>query len=262
MFPWVLCIWDNISHIIYKKGKKLLVRVTENCDMDCNHCMVDANPDGQHMTSKTYDQTLWYVRNLGMPIIMLTGGEPTRHPEIIEMIQKARRADLNPVLLSNGTFLENDELKREIVKTGIAVQITNDPRYYPRRVPIIDSPQFSYEHKLRSLAPFHRALKNNLTITAKSPGCFNLRSLCRNFGAANSLPQVLLGLGLMGRMCTPSVNVNGEISAGESNSCEIVGHVKDDLDKIFKRLISMRCNKCGLVYNLTDDQKRAIGEKW
>lgn len=239
----------------------MLIRITEKCDMGCFHCMVDATPEGQHMTLKTYDNVLSYLVQLKMPFIMLTGGEPTQNPYIIEMINKAKLADLKPLLLSNGTFLENNELKEKIIKTGIDVQITNDPRYYPRKIPIVENSNFSYEHQLRVISPFHRALKNNIPITSKAPGCFNLRSMCRN-SDSNSLPMAMMGLGIIGKMCTPSVNIDGSISAGESNDCNIVGHVTDDLSIIFNRLCSMRCDKCGLVYKLTNLQKNAIGEMW
>lgn len=227
--------------------------------MGCTHCMVDANPEGQHMSLSTYNQTLWYLKRLEMPSMMITGGEPTKNPNIIEMINRAKNVKLDPLLLSNGTFLENNELKEKIINTGIGVQITNDPRYYPRRVPIIENPNIKYENHIRSMAPFHRALKNNIPITSKAPGCFNLRSFCRNLDS-NYLPHIMMSLGLAGKMCTPSVNIDGSISAGESNDCTIIGYVTDDLSSLYNRLCSMKCNRCKLVYNLTNLQKKAIGE--
>ncbi len=239
----------------------MLVRVTEKCHMNCIHCSVNACPEGEHMDLKTYDQTLRYLKNLEMPIIMLTGGEPTSHPDIIEMINRAKNIGLMPALLSNGTFLEDETLKKEIIQIGINIQITNDPRYYPKEVPIIQHPNITYEHQLRVITPFGRAIKNELPITSKAPNCFNLRSLCRNSGA-NSLSQVMMGLAMMGKMCTPSVNIDGTISAGEQNSCHKIGKVTDDLYDIFGNITRMKCINCKLVYKLTNKQKKAIGEMW
>jgi len=236
----------------------MLVRVTEKCDMGCIHCSVDATPEGQHMSLDMYRNVLKYLRNLQLPLIMLTGGEPTQHPDIIEMIYLAKQSNIEPWLMSNGTFLENDTLKKRIIHLDIKVQITNDPRYYPRRIPIIENSNFVYEDKVRFIAPFHRALTNNIPITSKLPNCFNIRSLSRY--PADCLQTAIMGLTLYGKFCTPSINFDGTISVGESNSCTTIGTVTDNFNSLFNNLRSMTCSRCKRVYNLTDPQKRAIGE--
>ena len=238
----------------------MLVRITEYCDMGCTHCRVDANPKGQHMTLETYNHVLLYLKRLGLPSIMISGGEPTNHPDITEIINRAKKANMFVLLLSNGTFLEKEELKEKILSMKIGIQIVNDPRYYPRRVPIIEYPDLIYENKVRIMSPCKRVSINNIPVTSKYPECFNLRSVCRN-GSGHSLGNVLKDLVLvMGRACTPSVNIDGSISAGEGNDCKKVGYITDSLDTLFNRLCSMRCNHCKRVYNLTDTQKKAIGE--
>lgn len=32
----------------------MLIRITNRCMMGCNHCMVDATPEGEHMAFDTY----------------------------------------------------------------------------------------------------------------------------------------------------------------------------------------------------------------
>lgn len=235
----------------------MLVRVTECCDMGCIHCAIDANPEGQHMSLETFDKVILYLSKLCMPIVLITGGEPTKNPNIIDMIIKTIKAGLKPFLLSNGTFLENKELREKIHQTNIPIYITNDIRYYPRRVPFFDHPNYIYEHHLRAIAPFHRAVKNNIPNTIKVPLCFNFRSICTKL---RDYQKAILTLRSYGKMCTPSINIDGSISAGESNACSIIGYITDNLHTLLNKVCSMRCDKCKLVYNLTKIQKEAIGE--
>ena len=87
--------------------------------------------------------------------------------------------------------------------------------------------------------------------------CFNIRSLTRSYG---SLPKVLETLEFSGKMCTPSINVDGSISAGEGNECCRIGFVNDDISVIENNIVNMKCNFCGLENNITDKRFRnAIG---
>jgi len=144
----------------------MLVKITKVCDMGCTHCMEDALPEGvfsaEHMTMDTYRQVLDYIMWTGYPIIMISGGEPTKNPNVLKMIEMANRKDIQPFLLTNGTFLENPELKEVILGSAAYIQVTNDPRYYPRKVPVLEKNGLSYEHNLRVVSPFGRAVENNL----------------------------------------------------------------------------------------------------
>lgn len=235
----------------------MLVTITEKCNMGCSHCMDNANPDGQHMTIQTYVRVLGYLQRLNMPIIMISGGEPTLHPNIIEMIKMAQITGIKILLLSNGTFLENENLKEKILNLDIMIQITNDDRYYPRKVPIIQRPNIGYEHRIRTISPFHRAVKNNLNITTRYPPCFNFGSACcelKNYAVA------IMYLRKMGKMCTPSIKINGAIAAGESNACSTIGTVTDSHETLLNNVLSLKCNTCGLRDNLDDTHKKAIRE--
>ncbi len=235
----------------------MLVRVTNECDMGCKHCMVDATPEGDSMTMETYIYTLEFLQWTTSPIILITGGEPTRHPDILAMIDMAVQANFQPVLLTNGTFLENPKLKESILNSQAKIQITNDPRFYPREVPVIEHSRVSFENNIRTISPFGRAVINKIPITRKSPTCFNIRSFRRTMG---DFRQALFSLRLNGKFCTPSINVDGTISAGETRFCSAIGTVFEK-EKIMDNIKSLKCSRCGLLNNLTEKQKRAIGEE-
>lgn len=225
----------------------MLIRITERCNFDCIHCMIKTKPDGEDMTLDTYRAALEFTKRNDLPFVLLSGGEPTLHPDLPRMATISKKQKNTTLILSNGTFLENAELKTKILRTKVGIQVTNDKRYYPRPVPIVKHPKILYDHSIRGIAPFHKALKNKIPITSISPFCFNLRSISRKF---NSLKEVLKQLRLKVRMCTPSINPDGTIVAGEADSCAVVGTVHDNGSVILKRIQELSCTKCGLIYNL------------
>jgi len=237
----------------------MLVRITEKCNMGCSHCMIDAGPNGKHMTEGVYEQTLKLIKEIKLPIIMLTGGEPTLHPLLIPFIELAEKQKIKILILSNGTFVENKKLLNKIIEKDVSVQITNDPRYYPKKIEVYKHKKFYYENSIRQISPFHRAVKNNIEITRMSPLCFNLRSLCRDH-SINDFYKAVQALRLQGKMCTPSINIDGSIAAGESNACKTFGTVYDHNLTLTNNLNEFKCGKCGLYKNLGPEYLKAIGE--
>jgi len=225
--------------------------------MGCSHCMINAGPEGQHMDMNVYDQVLAFIEWTEFPFIMISGGEPCHHPEILTIIKKANDKNLKTVLLSNGMFLEDMILTRKILSLGISIQITNDDRFYPKRVPIVEHPQIVYEDRIRVVSPFGRAVTNKIPMNRQSPLCFNLRSVCRHTRDFKEALRLLRG---MQKFCTPSINIDGSISAGESNTCTCIGTVSDINLTLTNNLCSMTCQRCGLINNVKPEIRQAIGE--
>jgi hypothetical protein len=63
----------------------------------------------------------------------------------------------------------------------------------------------------------------------------------------------------MGKMCTPSVKVNGDIVAGESSFCCKIGTVDDSNLRLTNNVCGMKCNACGLEDGLRPEYRKAIG---
>lgn len=237
----------------------MLVRITEKCDMGCNHCMINAGPDGQHMELSVYEQVLKFIKSTDYSFIMISGGEPFEHPSVIEFIKLAQKQRIKILIASNGTFVGNKELRNEIINMDVSIQITNDPRYYPKRITIWDHKNFHYINAIQGVSPFHRAIKNNIEITRMSPLCFNLRSFCRN-PSIKDFKKAIQALRLQHKMCTPSINIDGSIAAGESNACTTFGTVYDNNMTLTNNLNDLKCGNCGLYENLGPEYLNAIGE--
>jgi MoaA/NifB/PqqE/SkfB family radical SAM enzyme len=139
----------------------MLVKITTQCSMGCTHCMEDALPQGEHMSLEVFEKALSFIAKCypGVRIVMLSGGEPTEHPDILKIIELVK--EWNVVLLSNGLFYTGP-LKDSILDSGIAIQVYNDSRYYPKKVAPINHPNVIYADKINLMSPFGRAKKNGL----------------------------------------------------------------------------------------------------
>jgi hypothetical protein len=235
----------------------MLIRITDSCRMGCSHCMVDAKPSGAHMSEQTYLDALGLTGRIGLPIVLLSGGEPADHPDVLGFVRLAKRAGMTVHLLSNGMFLQEDPARRQAILDAVdAVQVTNDPRYYPNRVDQYDHPKVAFERRLRQLSPFGRAAGSR-ECSRQAPLCFNVRSLTRALG---SIQPAVWDLARRMRFCVPSINTDGTVVCGEAPSCSPVGQASDSLEDLTARIVELRCSRCGLVRNLDTMHRNAIGE--
>lgn len=236
----------------------MLVQITHRCQMECSHCFVDATPDGRHMTWGTFCKVADWVETTGFKLMMVSGGEPTEHPEILRFLEELKRREFAVLLLSNGSFLtESPELRDKILPLVNMVQVTNDDRFYPKRIGEFKHPKVAVENRLRIISPVGRAKTNKLESSLLAPLCFNLRSLNR---ARNDFSLSIACLRGMHKFCTPMIDVDGAFHAGESQFCSSFGNVTDSNAVLTKNLRKLRCSRCGLVDQIRDDLKNAIGE--
>lgn len=242
----------------------MLIRITNRCTMGCSHCMTEASPDGEHMSLGTFQFAVAFaMTQIEAVHLLISGGEPTDHPKIIELLKEVARfkaGDRLPciTLLTNGLFLHGDPKRRDqILKLVDCVQVTNDDRFYPRKVQTYCHPKVLFERRIRKVYPAGRALSNKLPADPMHPSCFNVRSATRTFGSMRLGVQSLWGLG---KFCAPSINPDGAIVAGELSSCRSIGRVDTPIEILTMNLLTMRCNRCGGYENLDDRLRKAVGE--
>jgi len=223
--------------------------------------MIDASsPDGDHMSMKTFEKAIEFAFNCGVLGILLSGGEPFEHPDLEKMVDIASEATAVVIVASNGLFTLDPRKLELAKKLNAFIQVTNDERYYPKRIDetkIQEIPKASLEKNLTTMYDGKRAKAAGYKPTRFSPFCFNLRSLTRAQNFASAVPM----LEYYGKLCSPSINADGTIVAGEVDGCYTLGDVETatvaSVDKVLK---TMKCNRCGLVDNLDEFHADAIGE--
>lgn len=255
----------------------MLIKITNYCSMGCSHCMEDSTVTGQHMTRETFTTALALTARLeglawscGVPrVLLLSGGEATEHPDVAWFLETALAHAHQVILITNGLWLDDPELRARILRPDwpdLMVQVTNDPRFYPRApkaVPM-DDPRVVFEPALTRLVTLGRLKRSRLPPSPpihRAPTSFNIRSLTRSFGDVREALFVIrarAAVGMSGN-CAPSISSDGTIVAGETSNCFPIGNVHSSAEDVTRALLAMECNKCGLVDNLSQKEKLAIG---
>ncbi|WP_437683330.1 radical SAM protein [Sorangium sp. So ce131] len=109
-----------------------VVTITSACDLDCPMCYVHNKNDGAFFMSKAEfgDVLRHLVAGSGgdLDLINLTGGEPTLHPELPELVAMCRDAGIHRVSICSHGFglLRNDALLRRLAELGARVALSFD----------------------------------------------------------------------------------------------------------------------------------------
>jgi 7,8-dihydro-6-hydroxymethylpterin dimethyltransferase len=115
-----------------QKVRLPVVTITSACNLDCPICYVhNKNDDAYHMPVEDFAQILEHLRTDHggeLDIINLTGGEPTLHPRLFEMLEMANAAGIHRVTVcSNGIKLAKDEAFVErLGKHGARIALSFD----------------------------------------------------------------------------------------------------------------------------------------
>jgi MoaA/NifB/PqqE/SkfB family radical SAM enzyme len=102
----------------------MLIKVTNKCSMGCSHCMEDSTVKGEHMTYETFLKALDFTARAEklawaagcLPLVLLSGGECTEHPDIVKLIETVFARGMLPFLISNGAWLADDALRAAILR--------------------------------------------------------------------------------------------------------------------------------------------------
>ncbi len=89
-----------------------LVEVTSSCNLRCPMCFAESGPGGTHIEFETFVRMVdRFVAAEGeADVLQLSGGEPTVHPRILDMIRHAVAQPVAAVMLNtNGIRLAKDE---------------------------------------------------------------------------------------------------------------------------------------------------------
>ncbi len=95
---------------------------TQACDLICKHCRACAqaarNP--QELTTEEGKGLLDQFASGGVPLVVLTGGDPAKRPDLLELVEHGIRAGLNLGLTPSATPLVTDALVAELAALGLS----------------------------------------------------------------------------------------------------------------------------------------------
>ena len=95
---------------------------TQACDLVCKHCRADARParDPGELTFAEGVRLLDDVAAMGCPLIVLTGGDPAKRPDLVALVRHGTAIGLRVALTPSATPLVTPELLRQLADAGLA----------------------------------------------------------------------------------------------------------------------------------------------
>jgi MoaA/NifB/PqqE/SkfB family radical SAM enzyme len=114
----------------------LELEITGGCQLTCSHCLSESSPQGTHGTMATRDwrEVIADATVLEIQNIQLIGGEPTLHPNWVDLVDLALRLDRKVEVYSNLFHVRQewwDVLSREGVSLATSYY-SDDPDEHDR----------------------------------------------------------------------------------------------------------------------------------
>ena len=105
-----------------------IIEITGQCNLNCNICFADS-PAGDHVSFDTITSMIdAYVSYEAEPeLLQLSGGEPTLHPDIIEIVRYAKDLGIQDVAVStNGLRLLEPDFAKALAETDPVIYLQFD----------------------------------------------------------------------------------------------------------------------------------------
>lgn len=236
----------------------MLIKITDKCNMGCNHCLSDCTPNLCDMEWNTFIDAMnfydKYCKSIYKPIL-ISGGEPTESSIFMNAISYliGKYDDILITITTNGLWLTNNEpFIKDVQKflPNCTFQIVVDDRYYPIHVDE-NSSIFKYSNvalcrDVMNIYPQGRALKNNLPFQAKASKCFNIRTITKQI-TEPSLLDIFSVMLTKAKFCTPHIDINGDIKLGESRLCPVCSNIYKTEKEIINDIINFQCHQCDFL---------------
>lgn len=243
----------------------MLIKLTDQCQMMCPHCMEDAKPKGRMMSMETFKNAVKFALHIGSLHQVLSGGEPTENDSILTMCAwlNAYNQDSIFTIVSNGMWLKDETRRMRIdfithLDTFAGMQVYSNKKWYKEYNYVVEHKKEYEEYNkvvvdldseihMKDLgrARFNEEAQKDVRQSGGFMSCINATLAARQ---SKEPCDVAIPLFLRGKFCTPSVDCDGNVHMSESRLCPSVGNVNtDSFDKIYE---SMKCFKpCGKCYH-------------
>ncbi len=171
------------------KCRLIAWEVTRSCNLACKHCRAEAHPEpypGELSTAEA-KALIDTFPQVGSPIIIFTGGEPTMREDVYELAAYARDRGLRCVMSPNGTRI-TPEVAQKIRDAGFQRCSISIDEADPSRHDEFRRMKGAFEASMQGIENLKRAgmeFQINTTVTRSNLASFkNMFKLCERIGAA------------------------------------------------------------------------------
>ena len=95
---------------------------TRSCDLACKHCRAEAVTHRHPLELSTDEakRMMDDVRRFGRPLFVLTGGDPLKRPDVVELVAYGTSIGLRMAMTPSGTPLMTERVLRDLRDAGLA----------------------------------------------------------------------------------------------------------------------------------------------
>jgi radical SAM protein len=127
--------------------------VTQACDLVCQHCRACATPrrNPAELDTREGKKLLDQIADMGTRLMVLTGGDPTKRPDLVELVRHGTQRGMTMALTPSGTGLMTAEVLEQLRDAGLSrVAVSVDGPDAPTHDRFRGVPG-SFDHSMRIL---------------------------------------------------------------------------------------------------------------
>lgn len=113
-------------------GPVVIWNLIRRCNLTCKHCYAtsaDRDFEGELSTPEIY-AVMDDLKAFGVPVLILSGGEPMMHPDIFDIAARGKREGFYVGLSTNGTLIDENNVRRiaelDLDYVGISIDGTRE----------------------------------------------------------------------------------------------------------------------------------------
>lgn len=247
----------------------MMIQVTNRCQMLCPHCLDDSRPCGEDcgmITADTFDKACKFAADASVWQVLISGGEPTEHPNLAELCKIAANHGLNFTICTNGMWMGDAKAEWRMekiakMKACLYIQLYTNPRWYRLHDKTIaewkkqesrwrSMSMTLVTDEIRSMQALGRAKHCNEAMEEVRKSKYHNACLVPSLMAhqCSDIKQFSFMMNTQGHFCTPLVDWQGNLHMSESWLCPHIGSVlTDTTEQLWEKMRQFR--PCGGCYN-------------
>lgn len=113
----------DLADVDFEQAPFLVIwEVTRACDLACKHCRAEAvtNRNPLELSTEQGMRLMDDVRRFGRPLFVLTGGDPLKRPDVVELVEYGASIGLRMAMTPSGTPLMTEPVLRSLKAAGLS----------------------------------------------------------------------------------------------------------------------------------------------
>lgn len=135
----------------YTAPLRMDIALTFKCQNDCIHCYAGGPHQTIELSTEQWKKVIDKLSEIGVFILTFTGGEPTLHEDLPELLEYAQNKGIVTGLISNGRRLKDEKYVDTLEKAGLDfVQITLES-HLPRVHDVMTNSEGSWKDTVKGI---------------------------------------------------------------------------------------------------------------